>query len=89
MQMLSSPLESLSEHYDAIVIGSGLWGRDGRFPARPCRPQGCLFERGREEQPGEYPDTAMRGAPKDPIQLPGNPTARRHGDSSTFTSTTT
>jgi cholesterol oxidase len=57
MNRLSSPIESMDEHYDVVVVGSGYGG--GITASRMARAgrRVCLLERGAERQPGEYPDT--------------------------------
>jgi cholesterol oxidase len=57
MSRLSSPIESMDDHYDVVVVGSGYGG--GITASRMARAgrSVCLLERGAERQPGEYPDT--------------------------------
>jgi len=57
MNRLSSPIESMDDHYDVVVVGSGYGG--GITASRMARAgrRVCLLERGMERQPGEYPDT--------------------------------
>ena len=57
MARLSSPIENLKTHYPVVVIGSGYGG--GIAASRLARSGQlvCVLERGKEFQPGEYPDT--------------------------------
>ena len=57
MGRISSPIESIQDHYDVVVVGSGYGG--GITASRMARAgkRVCLLERGEELQPGEYPDT--------------------------------
>jgi cholesterol oxidase len=59
MNRLSSPIESMDDHYDVVVVGSGYGG--GIAASRMARAgrRVCLLERGSERQPGEYPDTEV------------------------------
>jgi cholesterol oxidase len=54
---ISSPIESIEDHYDVVVVGSGYGG--GIAASRMARAgrRVCVLERGEELQPGEYPDT--------------------------------
>lgn len=54
---LSSPVVDLAEHYEVVVIGSGYGGAIAASRLARAGRQVCLLERGRELQPGEYPDT--------------------------------
>ena len=57
MARLASPLENLKSSYDVVVIGSGYGG--GITASRMSRAgkKVCVLERGKEFQPGEYPNT--------------------------------
>lgn len=59
MARLSSPIENIKDHYEVVVIGSGYGG--GIAASRMARAgrKVCLLERGKEFQPGEYPNTEM------------------------------
>src|SRR5688500_10586656 len=57
MARLSSSIARLKPHYPVVVIGSGYGG--GVMAARLARAGQlvCVLERGRELQPGDYPDS--------------------------------
>jgi cholesterol oxidase len=57
MNRLSSPIENLKDHYTVVVIGSGYGGGIAASRLARAGRQVCVLERGREFQPGEYPDT--------------------------------
>ena len=57
MNRLSSPIERMQSHYTAIVIGSGYGGAIAASRLARAGQQVCVLERGKEFQPGEYPDT--------------------------------
>lgn len=57
MTRLSSPAEDLKDHYEVVVIGSGYGGAIAASRLARAGRQVCLLERGKELQPGEYPDT--------------------------------
>ena len=65
IRRLSSPLDRLKNHYDAIVVGSGYGAAVAASRlARARKPGGgrlsvCVLERGDELQPGEYPSTPL------------------------------
>ena len=74
---LSSPIESMNEHYDAVVIGSGYGGGISASRLARAGRKVCLLERGREIRPGEYPDTLPEGVEEVQIETPDshhNPT---------------
>ncbi|HYZ93562.1 MAG TPA: alpha/beta fold hydrolase [Actinomycetota bacterium] len=55
MVRYSRPVHELEQHYDVLVVGSGY---GGGIAASKCVRAGakvCLFERGKELHPGEYP----------------------------------
>ena len=57
MARLSSAIDQIKDHYEVVVVGSGYGG--GISASRMARAgrKVCLLERGKEFQPGEYPDT--------------------------------
>jgi len=54
---ISSPLHDLKAHYDIVVVGSGYGGAIAASRLARAGRSVCLLERGRELQPGEYPDS--------------------------------
>jgi cholesterol oxidase len=56
MARLSSPIETLKEHYTVVVIGSGYGAAIAASRLARAGQQVCVLERGREFQPGEYPN---------------------------------
>src|ERR671917_2118505 len=54
---LSLPIEDMRDHYEVVVIGSGYGGAITDYRLARAGRQVCLLERGKELQPGEYPDT--------------------------------
>ncbi|MBV9140942.1 MAG: GMC family oxidoreductase N-terminal domain-containing protein [Pseudonocardiales bacterium] len=54
---LSSPVENIKDHYEVVVVGSGYGGAITASRLARAGRQVCLLERGKELQPGEYPDT--------------------------------
>jgi cholesterol oxidase len=56
MARLSSPIETLKEHYTVVVIGSGYGAAISASRLARAGQQVCVLERGREFQPGEYPN---------------------------------
>jgi len=59
MKRLSLPIERLKESYDVIVIGSGYGGGIAASRLSRAGKRVCLLERGKEIQPGEYPDNPV------------------------------
>jgi cholesterol oxidase len=55
---LSSPISSLKDHYEIVVIGSGYGGGIAASRLARANREVCLLERGRERWPGEFPNTA-------------------------------
>jgi cholesterol oxidase len=54
---LSSPVSSIKDHYEVVVIGSGYGGSIAASRMARAGRNVCVLERGKEFQPGEYPDT--------------------------------
>jgi cholesterol oxidase len=57
MSRLSSPIEIIEAHYDVVVIGSGYGASIAASRMARAGRRVCVLERGKEFQPGEYPDT--------------------------------
>ncbi len=59
---LALPIEGIKEHYTVVVVGSGYGGAIAASRMARAGQSVCLLERGREIQPGEYPNTAAEAA---------------------------
>src|SRR5215212_3606512 len=57
MTRLSSSINQIKDHYEVLVVGSGYGGGISASRLSRAGRQVCLLERGKEFQPGEYPDT--------------------------------
>ncbi len=59
MGRLAAQIESMADHYDVVVVGSGYGG--GITASRMARAgrRVALLERGSERRPGEYPDREL------------------------------
>ncbi len=53
---LSSPIDQVRPRYDVVVVGSGYGGAIAASRLARAGRKVCVLERGRELQPGEYPD---------------------------------
>ncbi|MGH9449653.1 MAG: GMC family oxidoreductase N-terminal domain-containing protein [Terriglobia bacterium] len=60
MARLSSPIEQIKDHYWVVVVGSGYGAAIAASRLARAGQQVCVLERGKEFQPGEYPDTELR-----------------------------
>jgi cholesterol oxidase len=69
---LSFPVEDLKDHYEVVVIGSGDGGAIAASRLARAGRQVCLRERGREWQPGEYPDTGPEALAEMQFDLPSH-----------------
>jgi cholesterol oxidase len=69
-QRVSSPLHELKSHYDVVVVGSGYGGGIAASRLARAGRSVCLLERGREFQPGEYPDAAVELAREFQVDTP-------------------
>ncbi len=56
MTRLASPIESIASDYEVVVVGSGYGGAIAASRMARAGRRVCLLERGKELQPGEYPD---------------------------------
>ncbi|WP_248795245.1 GMC family oxidoreductase N-terminal domain-containing protein [Pseudomonas sp. MWU13-2105] len=59
MPRISTSISEIKERYDVIVIGSGYGGGIAASRLARAGKSVCLLERGREIQPGEYPNTMV------------------------------
>ncbi len=59
MKYISSPIEEIKSSYQIVVIGSGYGGAIAASRLSRAGQKVCVLERGKELQPGEYPDTLL------------------------------
>ncbi len=62
MKYLSSAATDLKPSYDIVVIGSGYGGGIAASRLSRAGKKVCLLERGKEFQPGEFPDTITQAS---------------------------
>ncbi|TFI53374.1 GMC family oxidoreductase [Mastigocladus laminosus UU774] len=79
MTRLSSPIENIKNHYTVVVIGSGYGGGIAASRLARAGQQVCVLERGKEFQPGEYPNQPKEAVKEMQVDLPsgkqiGSPT---------------
>jgi cholesterol oxidase len=79
MTRLSSPIENLKNHYTVVVIGSGYGGAIAASRLARAGQQVCVLERGKEFQPGEYPDTEVEAVSEMQVDLPHKHIGSRTG----------
>ena len=56
LKRLSRPISEIKAHYDIVVVGSGYGGGVSASRLARCGRSVCVLERGREYQPGDFPD---------------------------------
>src|SRR4249920_3849530 len=56
---LSTDWSKRQQKYDIVIIGSGYGGAiaAARLASAKVKPSICILERGKERQPGEFPET--------------------------------
>lgn len=69
MPRLSSSIGDLKDHYSVVVIGSGYGGGIAASRLARAGQQVCLLERGKEMQPGEYPNNLRTALPEVQVTL--------------------
>jgi cholesterol oxidase len=79
MSRLSLAPEQLKEHYEVVVVGSGYGGAIAAARLARAGRQVCLLERGKEFQPGEYPDTEIKALQEVQFDLPHEHLGSRNG----------
>jgi cholesterol oxidase len=70
MKRLSSPISQMLSHYSVVVVGSGYGGAITAARVARAGRDVCVLERGKELHPGEYPDTALKGARHTQVHTP-------------------
>jgi len=70
MPRLSSPIETIKDHYTIVVVGSGYGGGIAASRLARAGQQVCVLERGTELQPGEYPNTEPEVLRQMQVDLP-------------------
>ncbi len=71
MPRISLPVEQMKDRYKVVVIGSGYGGAIAASRMARAGQQVCVLERGREIQPGEYPNTLEKAAMEFQTDVPG------------------
>jgi cholesterol oxidase len=71
MTTLAAPLQTLKDHYDVVVVGSGYGGAIAASRLARAGRSVCVLERGEERQPGDYPETLAEGLREVQADLPG------------------
>lgn len=79
MPRLSSPIEDIKDHYAVVVVGSGYGGGIAASRLARAGQQVCVLERGKEFQPGEYPDTELEALSEIQVNLPDQTIGSRTG----------
>src|ERR1017187_4728118 len=70
MPRISLPLEHMKNHYTVVVVGSGYGGAIAASRMARAGQQVCVLERGKEIQPGEYPNTLESAAAEFQTDIP-------------------
>lgn len=79
MKRLSTAATRLRSHYQVVVVGSGYGGAIAASRLARAGRQVCVLERGKEFQPGEYPDTALEAADECQLDTPERHIGARSG----------
>ncbi len=79
MVRLSSPIENIKPSYTVVIIGSGYGGSIAASRLARAGQQVCLLERGKEFQPGEYPDSLTQATGEMQTDLPAGHVGPRTG----------
>jgi cholesterol oxidase len=79
VKRLSTPIQLIKERYNVVVIGSGYGGAISASRMARAGRTVCLLERGKELQPGEYPDSELEAAEQFQVDTPDGRTGSRTG----------
>jgi cholesterol oxidase len=71
MPRLANSIDDLKNHYEAVIVGSGYGGSIAASRLARAGVKVCLLERGREIQPGEYPNTPRQLKQETQLDTPG------------------
>ncbi len=80
MYYLSSPYTQMDDHYEVIIIGSGYGASIAASRLARAGRNVCVLERGREFQPGDYPDSLLSAAGEMQVNFPVGDTAKQFGN---------
>jgi cholesterol oxidase len=70
MPRLSLPIDQIQNHYHVVVVGSGYGGGIAASRMSRAGRTVCVLERGKEFQPGEYPNTELEALGETQTHLP-------------------
>jgi cholesterol oxidase len=70
MGRLAWPIENIKRHYEVVVVGSGYGGSIAASRLSRAGKRVAILERGREFQPGEYPDTLREAWSQSQVDSP-------------------
>jgi cholesterol oxidase len=70
MSRLSSSIDKIKPHYEVVVVGSGYGGGIAASRLARAGRQVCVLERGKEFQPGEYPNKESEAQRELQVDLP-------------------
>ncbi|HLY71128.1 MAG TPA: GMC family oxidoreductase N-terminal domain-containing protein, partial [Puia sp.] len=79
MKRLSSPISGIKPLYDVVVIGSGYGGSITASRMARAGKKVCLLEKGKEFQPGEYPNRFLPAVEETQIDTPGEHIGKQTG----------
>ena len=79
MPRLSSSIADIKDYYTVVVVGSGYGGGIAASRMARAGQRVCVLERGKEFQPGEYPDTQIEAIKEFQVDLPDGHIRSRTG----------
>jgi cholesterol oxidase len=79
MLRLSSPIENLKLHYTVVVVGSGYGGAIAASRLARAGQAVCVLERGKEFQPGDYPNSELAATREMQVDAPAGHLGSRTG----------
>ncbi len=77
MDRLSSPTNDIKKHYPIVIVGSGYGGAIAASRLSRAGQQVCLFERGIERHPGQFPNDEEETLHEIQTNLPHRYTGKR------------